>query len=368
MLKMWDVIVVGGGPGGALAAKKCAENGLRTLLLEKKKIPRDKCCSGMVMGVWGQKIVREEFGEYPDEVLNKTTDLFGYAMHVPGAPVRTLDVKTPATSRKTLDTWMCRRAEESGAELWDSSRVTGVTDKDGQCFVTIKKAGQRLELESEFVIGADGSPSTIRKALFPDFKPLYMQGYRECYDVKLDIPEKRFNVFSLYDKDLLFFVHDKEGHMFLEGVAPVGGLKETIAGARQFLIDNHGLDPGIRPLWKDGCVEPVMYRELSRGTFRPARGNVLIAGDAAGLNTPVTGEGLATSLKSGLEAANSVIEAKKSGEKAGGIYLKFIDELLARFHDINSFGRSIRNTASNEDPRGISDILLKSWDYALKMF
>jgi flavin-dependent dehydrogenase len=42
MSRTWDVIVVGGGPGGALAAKKCAAAGLRTLLLEKKKMPRDR--------------------------------------------------------------------------------------------------------------------------------------------------------------------------------------------------------------------------------------------------------------------------------------------------------------------------------------
>ena len=40
--KMWDVIVIGGGPGGAMAAKKCAQENLKTLILEKKKLPRSK--------------------------------------------------------------------------------------------------------------------------------------------------------------------------------------------------------------------------------------------------------------------------------------------------------------------------------------
>ena len=59
----WDVVVVGGGPGGALAAKKCAEAGLATLVLEKRQMPRDKCCTGMVMAEWGQEIVQREFGD-----------------------------------------------------------------------------------------------------------------------------------------------------------------------------------------------------------------------------------------------------------------------------------------------------------------
>lgn len=46
---MLDVIVVGAGPGGCAAAKNCAELGLKTMLLEKKKLPREKLCTGMVM-------------------------------------------------------------------------------------------------------------------------------------------------------------------------------------------------------------------------------------------------------------------------------------------------------------------------------
>ena len=45
-----DVVVVGAGPSGSAAAKKCAQYGLRTLMLEKRQLPRNKICSGMIMG------------------------------------------------------------------------------------------------------------------------------------------------------------------------------------------------------------------------------------------------------------------------------------------------------------------------------
>lgn len=66
---MWDVIVVGGGPAGAIAAKKCAEQNLNTLLLEKKKLPREKVCTGMIMSPMAQDSLKQEFGEIPREVL-----------------------------------------------------------------------------------------------------------------------------------------------------------------------------------------------------------------------------------------------------------------------------------------------------------
>ena len=45
---MYDVIIVGAGPGGAYAAKKLAKMDYRVLLLEKERIPRDKPCGGWI--------------------------------------------------------------------------------------------------------------------------------------------------------------------------------------------------------------------------------------------------------------------------------------------------------------------------------
>ncbi len=368
MARDWDVIVVGGGPGGALAAKKCAAAGMKTLLLEKKKIPRDKCCSGMVMGQWGQNIVKEEFGEYPEEVMSTTTPLLGYALHVPGARVQTLELATPATWRKTLDTWMCQGAREAGAELWDSARVTGVTQDHGQSVINLRKHGQSMELRSRFVIGSDGALSAVRRALYPNLKTTFLVGFRECYEVKLELPGQRFNMFSTLGNALPFYVHDKGRYLLLEGVAVPGALKETIAQARQFLIENHGLAPDIAPLWRDGCMEPVLYRELATGTLRPAQGNILITGDAAGLNIPVSGEGLSTSLKSGRDAAQAVIEASQGKGPAADSYLMRVDELITKFRDINSYGRRIRTAAAKNDPQGFSEALIESWHYALNLY
>ncbi len=365
----WDVIVVGAGPGGSLAAKKCAANGLKTLLIEKKKTPRDKVCSGMVMGKWAQKILVAEFGEIPDDVLVAPKNLLGYAVHVPGAPIQTLDVTTPITWRKRLDYWMNQMAQSSGAEVWDNTRVTDVTEKDGRYTVELKRDGNICKVESDFIIGADGARSVVRDSLFPEIKTTYWHCYRECYDVKLDLPERRFNFFSTIETAPFYFcTHDKDGYMLMEGGSAIGTIKETIAQSRKSLIDHHGLDPNIGPLWRDGCVEPILYRELFTGEFRPARGNALIIGDAAGLNMPVTGEGLGTSLKSGFNAATAIIKASEAGGKSEQAYLKTIDEFTTKFQDTYAFSRRIKAAAANNDPKALSDALLQSWDHALNLF
>ncbi len=370
MKKRWDVIVAGAGPGGNLAARKCAANGFKTLLIEKRKMPRDKVCSGMVMGEWAQDILIEEFGQIPDDVLVEPKTLLGYAVHVPGAPVQTLDVHTPVTWRKKLDYWMNRRAKDAGAEVWDDTRVLGVEQNDNARYkVELKKKGEILQVESDFIIGADGAISVVRGALFPSLEPTYWHCYRECYDLKLDLPERRFNFFSTIETAPFYFcTHDKDGFMLMEGGAQIGKIKEEAAQSRRSLVENHGMDPSIQPVWKDGCVEPILYKELFTGEFRPALENALIVGDAAGLNMPVTGEGVGTSLMSGRDAATAIIEATKSGKKASELYLKTIDDCIARFQDIYQFSKRIKASAATGDPKALSDALLESWDHALKVF
>ena len=110
----WDVIVVGAGPGGAAASKRCAEAGLRTLVLEKRVLPRDKVCSGMIMGPWAQEIIRDHFGPIPREVLVPPRVLKGQRIHVPGARPEVLEWATPLAWRKDLDAWLIQKRNRRG--------------------------------------------------------------------------------------------------------------------------------------------------------------------------------------------------------------------------------------------------------------
>ena len=115
--------MVGAGPGGAVAAKRCAEEGFRTLVLERRALPRDKVCSGMVMGPWAQEIIRDHFGAIPPEVLVPPRVLQGHRFHVPGAQPEVLEWETPLAWRKDLDAWVIQKAEEAGVEIRDRARV-----------------------------------------------------------------------------------------------------------------------------------------------------------------------------------------------------------------------------------------------------
>jgi flavin-dependent dehydrogenase len=323
----------------------------------------------MVMGQWAQNIIRQEFGEIPDEVLVEPKSLLGYAVHVPGTEIRTIDIHTPITWRQKLDHWMSQMARKAGADITDGTRIVGLSPCRNGFTIDCTNKGNLIQLETKYIIGADGARSSVRNALFGGLKPTYWHCFRECYDVRLELPERRFNFFSTLETAPFYFcTHDKDNVMLMEGGAMPGHIKHEIVKSRQFLIDNHQLDGSIRPLWKDSCVEPILYRELFSREFQPVKENALLVGDAAGLNMPVTGEGVGTSLLSGREAANAIIDSSRNVITASDKYMITIDKCLTRFQEIYQFSKRIKQATNSGDPSTLSRSLTESWDFALKVF
>ena len=113
----YDAIVVGGGPAGAAAAKAAVKGGLKTLIVEKKKLPRHKACAGFLLPT-AQRYVQEYFGPLPGEVRAEPNTLKGSVFHLPGGLDFEYNIPMVSVWRYKFDNWLCR---DSGAEIWDSS-------------------------------------------------------------------------------------------------------------------------------------------------------------------------------------------------------------------------------------------------------
>jgi len=338
---MYDVIVVGGGPGGSMAAKKCAQNGFKTLLLEKKRLPREKVCTGMVMGVWAHEIIGKEFGEIPRGVLVAPHVLTGHMLHFPGVEPQVIEWPMPIAWRRDLDFWMNKRAEEEGVEIWDRTRVVRLHQRERKCRVIIEKGGEEQELSAGYVIGSDGATSAVRKSLFPDLKAPYFASMRECYEGSVEIDRDYFHWFFPKARPRIRFDIIHKGDVFLiEG----GGIREMRTEVNQTLI-RLGFDPSTKPLWKDGCLVPGLLKALISGAFHPGLGNVLLIGDAASLIFPITYEGIGPALKSGLLAAEAISEAVKQGKQAADIYLGELESVLDVFKGLYALNKKMEQEA-----------------------
>ena len=343
---MYDVVVVGAGPAGSVAAKNCAERGLRTLVLERHKLPRDKICSGMIMGPLAHKLIREQFGEIPEWVLTEPAHLSGYKFHVPGVGIEKVEHFTCLSWRRDLDYWMNQKAMSCGSEIWPHAKVAGVRVTERGFSLSIEKGIKRRQIEARFVVGADGANSTVRKALFPDFKVRYSQVWQEHLLGEVDLEKNYMHWF--YPIDLSpssLSIHQKDGVIVMDVVHGLGKAMALLSWGKDFLAKDHRLNAKQDPVWKGSCLEPALYRELTSYAFKPAKGNALLVGDAAGLIMPISGEGIGLALKSGICAVNAIVAAIARGKEAEPFYLEEISCIISFFREIYPLFRKITDEA-----------------------
>ena len=353
----FDVIVVGSGPGGCAAARRCAATGFKTLLLEKRKLPRDKVCTGMVMGPLARHIIQEEFGEIPPNVLTDPACLKGHMIHVPGASPRIIPCPTPMAWRRDLDFWFSKRAGDAGVEVLASVRVTSVARDNKGCVLTFQDREGKRTLTSRFLIGADGATSVVRRSLFPRLRVRYSSPIRECYEGTLSLDRDYCHWF--FPKALSrprFDINFKGDNILIEG----SGIKELRPQVEETL-ENYGWVGISDPMWRDGCAIAILHEELADGRFLPARGNMLLVGDAAGLIFPVTYEGIGTALKTGLLAADAIAESIAQGREADAIYIEKLRPLLTAIEHLHELQTSLR-AASLEGPVALADALKAAYE------
>jgi len=321
---MFDVVVVGAGPGGSVAAKRCAEYGLTTLLLEKRKLPRDKLCSGMIMSCLAQTLVEKEFGIIPQKVLTTPTHLSGLFLHVVGDGRIRVEHEMPIAWRKDLDYWLNQHAQKAGVEIRDNITIIGVKETFDGYLIALRKKQEKEEVKARFVIGADGATSAVRKSCFPSIKMQYVQVIQECYQGKLDLEREYFHFFYFSETPITpsFSAHHKEDSFIIDVMARMGELKKLnlVYKAKEILTKKYNFDLRQKPLWRKGCLQPLMNKELFSGLFSPYKGNILLVGEAAGLMPFIAGDGIGEAIWSGMLAATSIIKAKEANEKAEEFY------------------------------------------------
>ena len=334
-----DVAVIGAGPAGSVAALVLARAGARVALVDKTRFPRDKACGDLV-GPRGVQVlddlgVRLTGAERVGDML--VVGPTGRSVRLPCRPGRTYPGHGVALPRLALDQTLHDAALEAGSIAY-TARAGAPIHVDGRLAGFELSDGTRLH--ADVVIGADGATSRVATAagLVDERRVLWGFALRSYIEAAVDLPtivlwdEARWRGFPGYG-----WAFPGPGPRANLGVG-VGVLGDRAAAGRAA----RSLGAFVDVLRRFGLLDPGAHVPAERlggwlkmgmvGTI-PARGRVLLAGDAAGLVNPLQGEGISEALASGRAAAEAVLMCPA---QPSGHYRSFLAQRYASFHASNA--------------------------------
>jgi len=319
----YDVVIVGAGPAGASAARELVRSGRKVLIIERKKLPRYKICSGLIQDD-AQDLLLEKFGNPPPHVFCRPPLLNGVRLCTAGDSLTELPLKKPQVMnvwRSEFDHWLVR---QSGADVLDGHRLTGLRQADRSVQATVTGPDKRpFMIEASYLIGADGGKSRIRGLLSPaSEKAIRYSNFVQAYcRGTIDLDPMYFYMF--FDPSLSAFytwLHIKDDYL----VYGIGAYRDQhtltcLEDSTDYLTHRFGLKIE-RVERRTGCVVSDM---AIRGNFFLGDGRVLLAGEAAGF-MQVFGEGISSALATGTLAGSAICRAENCGENALSLYADLV--------------------------------------------
>jgi geranylgeranyl reductase family protein len=333
----YDAIVVGAGPAGAATAAHLARGGARVLICDPSHFPRDKACGGGLTPRGVGALDRLGVKLSDDEAIA----VGGLEMVGRGRSVAT---SFPATStwpshglvarRTVLDNAILEAAIDAGAEFRTGVRVTGPLFSDGVCRgVRTKSDGSVEEIGAAWTIAADGATSVTARAagLAPattsgaggGFWYAALRGFVGPVAPRTHHGEPVLEFYPLRSASgrwlpaygWVFPLPDGGANIGVDiphtpRLAACPPLREAYdAFVERMRRERPGFESAVEEAPPQGALLP----EAMLG-FRGGAPGLLAVGDAAGMITPYSGEGILYALESAEHAARSILTEQRPSE------------------------------------------------------
>src|SRR6266516_4279539 len=293
VMEIFDAAIVGGGPAGASCAAFCALAGLRTIVLEREKFPREKVCGDCLnpacWPVLRRLGIAERVRDLPHGILHSVEFVaIGGRKIVVDLPSG--EESEIAVKRSLFDALLMSRARELGTQVYEETTVTALTSSSGWVIQTARGP----TFDARTFVGADGRNSTVARLC--NWLPRPARE-RVALQAHIALPA------GFGNRVVLQFL--PEGY---SGQAPVNRNELNLC-----LVSNPSKLPALRH-WaeKQFGLQPNhqwhTITPLTRAALAPAREKLFLVGDAARVVEPFTGEGIYYALRSGELAAQALVK------------------------------------------------------------
>lgn len=299
-----DIIIIGGGLAGLIAAHQLAKKGRNVLLIEKKKYPFHRVCGEYVSNEVKDFLLRE--GLYPETIAPANITHFQLSSINGKSALMPLDLGGFGISRFTLDEFLYRKAMEVGATFLLEQQVEEVFFKEQEDFFVLQLSDGR-QFNAKHVLGAFGKRSKIDKSLNRDFTKRRSPFIGVKYHIQSDFDP---NTVAL--------------HNFEGGYCGINRIEEgkynlCYLGSRDQLRQYGNIpemeeavlfqNPHLKQIFQNSTFlfdKPEVINEVSFSPKKPVENHILMIGDAAGLITPLCGNGMAIAIHTGKLAAEAL--------------------------------------------------------------
>lgn len=309
----YDVLVVGAGPAGSMAAKYAALNGAKTLLVEEHgQVGSPVACTGLI-----SRNALEECELEEGNFINKR--IRGAFVHAPNNRNILLDGKRTmayVVERKIMDREMARLAVNAGAEILISTRAEGIKPVPGGMSIKVTGPEGPGEITASVVIGADGVKSKIARAAGLGNLP------HVCSAIQVEAS------YEPRDPDFVeMFSGSRYAPKYFAWAVPTSGDCCRVG----LLSDEHAHEYLQRLLNEHEIVSKkarsavdLIMGGVPVGTLkRTVTDNVVIVGDAAGQVKPVSYGGIYTGTRCARIAGEVAAKAALAGDASSGRLMEY---------------------------------------------
>lgn len=338
MKSEYDVIVVGGGPAGSLAARTAAQHGLDVLLIEKRQEIGDpvRCAEGV-----GKAGLAEFMEPDPKWIC---ADIKRGRIFSPDGTMIEISEKMAGNEvgyvleRKIFDREVAKTAARAGAEVQVKTQATGLLIENGNVVgIKGKQRGNEFEARARVVVGADGVESKVGRWAGIN-TTLKLKDIETCAqflmtDIDIEPDSCDFYLGSKYAPGGYVWVFPKGRR---EANVGMGMLGSHYKGRHPIQYIRDFVD------WKfpEGKILETVVGAVPVSGMLPrlSTGGLVLVGDAGHVSDPITGGGIINAMASGRIAGNVIAECIRENDVSGKAltkYDKIVREELGKSLDKN---------------------------------